>query len=130
MSTIDSIVSQEVAAAALKKDVEMLDGPISGGQGGAIEGTLTIMVGGKEEVFKQCQDIFAAYGILLAIVEREKSGRHQRVETSLLEGLVAVLGFQAALDVTHARELSRVKSGLLAESPAQDFARWALGQGL
>ena len=40
--------------------------------------------------------IFAAYGILLAILEREKSGKGQRVETSLLEGLVAVLGFQAA----------------------------------
>jgi len=62
MSTIDPIVSQEVAAAAQKKNVEMLDGPVSGGQGGAIEGTLTIMVGGKEEIFRQCQDIFAAMG--------------------------------------------------------------------
>jgi len=62
MSTIDPIVSQEVAAAAHKKNVEMLDGPVSGGQGGAIEGTLTIMVGGKEEIFRQCQDIFTAMG--------------------------------------------------------------------
>ena len=62
MSTIDPIVSQEVAALAQKKNVEMLDGPVSGGQGGAIEGTLTIMVGGKEEIFEQCKDIFAAMG--------------------------------------------------------------------
>ena len=40
--------------------------------------------------------IFATYGILLALIEREKSGKGQRVETSLLEGLVAILGFQAA----------------------------------
>lgn len=40
--------------------------------------------------------IFCAYGILLALIEREKSGRGQRVETSLLEGLVALLGLQAA----------------------------------
>jgi crotonobetainyl-CoA:carnitine CoA-transferase CaiB-like acyl-CoA transferase len=40
--------------------------------------------------------IFATYGILLALIEREKSGRGQRVESSLLEGLVAILGFQAA----------------------------------
>ncbi|NIQ39919.1 MAG: CoA transferase [Proteobacteria bacterium] len=40
--------------------------------------------------------IFAALGILLALIEREKSGEGQRVESSLLEGLVAVLGFQAA----------------------------------
>ncbi len=40
--------------------------------------------------------IFAAYGILAALREREKSGQGQFLETSLLEGLVSVLGFQAA----------------------------------
>jgi len=40
--------------------------------------------------------IFAAYGILAALVERNKSGLGQYIETSLLEGLVAVLGFQVA----------------------------------
>ena len=40
--------------------------------------------------------IFAAYGVLLALVERGKSGKGQRVETSLLEGLIAILGLQAA----------------------------------
>ena len=40
--------------------------------------------------------IFAAYGILMALIEREKSGQGQRVETSILEALIAVLGVQAA----------------------------------
>ncbi|NIO06326.1 MAG: CoA transferase [Proteobacteria bacterium] len=40
--------------------------------------------------------IFGMYGILLALIERERSGEGQRVETSILEGLIAVLGFQAA----------------------------------
>ena len=40
--------------------------------------------------------LFATYGILCALIEREKSGRGQFLETSLLEGLIAVLGFQAA----------------------------------
>jgi crotonobetainyl-CoA:carnitine CoA-transferase CaiB-like acyl-CoA transferase len=40
--------------------------------------------------------IFAAYGIALALLERKNSGKGQRIEISLLEGLVAVLGFQAA----------------------------------
>jgi len=40
--------------------------------------------------------IFAALGILMALLERDKSGKGQRVESSLLEGLVAILGFQAA----------------------------------
>ena len=41
--------------------------------------------------------MFAAYGILMALLERERSGKGQRVETSLLEGLVALLGFQAGV---------------------------------
>jgi len=40
--------------------------------------------------------IFGMYGILLALLEREKSGQGQKVETSILEGLIAILGFQAA----------------------------------
>ncbi|MBI5966239.1 MAG: CoA transferase, partial [Deltaproteobacteria bacterium] len=40
--------------------------------------------------------IFAAYGILLTVIERNKSGLGQYIETSLLEGLVAILGFQVA----------------------------------
>lgn len=40
--------------------------------------------------------IFATYGIMMAMMERERSGQGQRVESSLLEGLIAVLGPQAA----------------------------------
>jgi crotonobetainyl-CoA:carnitine CoA-transferase CaiB-like acyl-CoA transferase len=40
--------------------------------------------------------LFAAYGVLSALFERQRSGKGQRVETSLLEGLIAVLGYQAA----------------------------------
>ncbi len=40
--------------------------------------------------------LFATYGILAALIERQKTGRGQYVDTSLLEGLIAVLGFQAA----------------------------------
>ena len=40
--------------------------------------------------------MFGMYGVLLALIERERSGEGQWVQTSLLEGLIAVLGFQAA----------------------------------
>ena len=48
MSTIDPSVSRKVARMLAPKGVEMLDGPVSGGETGAQAGTLTIMVGGKE----------------------------------------------------------------------------------
>ena len=40
----------------------MLDAPVSGGEIGAIQGTLAIMVGGEEKVFDDCMEIFKAVG--------------------------------------------------------------------
>ena len=51
MSSIAPSVSQRIAAACAEKGVEMLDAPVSGGEPGAVAGTLAVMVGGKQEVF-------------------------------------------------------------------------------
>jgi len=62
MSSINPLVSQEIEKELRKKGVEMLDAPVSGGETGAIQRTLAIMVGGEEKVFKDCVDIFNAVG--------------------------------------------------------------------
>ena len=51
MSSINPVASKEIAAALAEKGVEMLDAPVSGGEPKAIDGTLSFMVGGKQEVF-------------------------------------------------------------------------------
>ena len=51
MSTISPIVSQKVGQALEAKGVRMLDAPVSGGEKGAIDGVLSIMVGGDQAVF-------------------------------------------------------------------------------
>ncbi|MBT9167457.1 MAG: 2-hydroxy-3-oxopropionate reductase [Syntrophomonadaceae bacterium] len=62
MSTIAYKVTRKIAAEAEARGVEMLDAPVSGGEQGAIDGMLSIMVGGKREVFEHCLDIFYAMG--------------------------------------------------------------------
>jgi 2-hydroxy-3-oxopropionate reductase len=62
MSSINPLVSQEIEKELRKKGVEMLDAPVSGGETGAIQGTLAIMVGGKEKVFNESVEIFKAVG--------------------------------------------------------------------
>jgi len=62
MSTISPTVTQRIAEKLAEKDVEMLDAPVSGGDTGAIAGTLAIMVGGKKEVFERCKPVFEAMG--------------------------------------------------------------------
>ncbi len=62
MSTISPVVTEELAAAVKEKGVGMLDAPVSGGDVGAIEGTLSIMVGGEEEDFERAKPLFEAMG--------------------------------------------------------------------
>src|SRR5262245_33585853 len=62
MSTISPSVTREIATAVQVKGIQFLDAPVSGGEGGAIAGTLSIMVGGEPEVFSSCLPIFQAMG--------------------------------------------------------------------
>jgi 2-hydroxy-3-oxopropionate reductase len=52
MSSINPLVTKEIARRLEEKKVEMLDAPVSGGEKGAIEGTLAIMVGGKARFWR------------------------------------------------------------------------------
>ncbi len=62
MSSIAPLASQEIAAEVAKKGVEMLDAPVSGGEPKAKDGTLSIMVGGKKELFDRCSEILSKMG--------------------------------------------------------------------
>lgn len=60
MSSIDPTESKAISAELAKKDVDMLDAPVSGGEPKAIDGTLSVMVGGKKETFDKYYDLMMA----------------------------------------------------------------------
>ena len=62
MSTISPVVTEELSEKAKEKGASMLDAPVSGGDVGAIEGTLSIMVGGSEEDFERARPLFEVMG--------------------------------------------------------------------
>jgi 2-hydroxy-3-oxopropionate reductase len=62
MSTISPLVSQKIGAALAEKSVTMLDAPVSGGEKGAIDGVLSIMVGGDKAMFEKVLPILQAMG--------------------------------------------------------------------
>ena len=62
MSSIAPAISQKIAKSCETSGAEFLDAPVSGGEPGAIEGTLAIMVGGKQSVFDSSQSIFESVG--------------------------------------------------------------------
>ncbi len=62
MSSINPVASKEIAAELAKKNIEMLDAPVSGGEPKAVDGTLSFMVGGKQEVFDAYKPMLEAMG--------------------------------------------------------------------
>ena len=62
MSTISPVVTEELAEKVKGRGASMLDAPVSGGDVGAIEGTLSIMVGGSEEDFDRAKPLFDVMG--------------------------------------------------------------------
>jgi 3-hydroxyisobutyrate dehydrogenase-like beta-hydroxyacid dehydrogenase len=62
MSTISPVATRSMVARLAEKGVEMLDAPVSGGDVGAINGTLSIMVGGKPEMFGRVKPLFDCMG--------------------------------------------------------------------
>lgn len=61
-SSINPVASKEIYAVLQEKGIEMLDAPVSGGEPKAIDGTLSFMVGGKQEVFDTCKDMLLSMG--------------------------------------------------------------------
>lgn len=78
MTTQSPAVTRAIAARYAAAGVELLDAPVSGGEQGAIDGTLSIMVGGKPEVFERCRPVFEALG--KTIVHCGPSGAGQVVK--------------------------------------------------
>ncbi len=74
MSSINPLTTKEVAQELNKKNVEMLDAPVSGGQEKAEAGTLAFMVGGKKEVFDRCKSILEVMGKSVILIGDIGSG--------------------------------------------------------
>ena len=62
MSSINPVASKEIAAVLAEKGVEMMDAPVSGGEPKAIDGTLSFMVGGKQEIFDTYKPLLETMG--------------------------------------------------------------------
>lgn len=77
MSTISPVSARILAGVAEARGVEMLDAPVSGGEIGAINATLSIMVGGKESAFNRALPIFQALGNAERIVLIGEAGAGQ-----------------------------------------------------
>ena len=84
MSTISPTVTREIASRLREKGAHMLDAPVSGGQSGAIQGTLAIMVGGEQEVVETCMPVFQAMGQRIVHVGPNGAGQTAKLVNQIL----------------------------------------------
>jgi len=87
MSSIAPLASREIAAELATKGVEMLDAPVSGGEPKAVEGTLAIMVGGKQEVFDKVKDILLKMGASAVLCGNIGAGNVTKLANQIIVAL-------------------------------------------
>ena len=87
MSTISPAATRRVAATLAKKEVHMLDAPVSGGETGARDGTLSIMVGGDAEIFEKVRPLFEALGTSIVHVGEQGAGQVVKCCNQIVVGM-------------------------------------------
>jgi 2-hydroxy-3-oxopropionate reductase len=132
MSSITPQTSVEVARAAAAKGVQVLDAPVSGGEAGAVEGVLSIMVGGEQDTFDAALPLLEALGKTIVLCGPHGAGQTVKAANQLIvavniqavaEAVVFLeksgVDLEAALDVLNgglagSTVLTRKKDGILA----------------
>jgi 2-hydroxy-3-oxopropionate reductase len=87
MSSIAPLVSKEVGAKLAEKGIEMLDAPVSGGEPKAIDGTLSIMVGGKQSVFDRFLPLLQKMGSSIVLCGDIGAGNTTKLANQIIVAL-------------------------------------------
>ncbi|MDQ0338106.1 2-hydroxy-3-oxopropionate reductase [Caldalkalibacillus uzonensis] len=127
MSTISPVVARNLSEEARKYGASMLDAPVSGGEPGAIQGTLSIMVGGSTEDFERAKPLFEVMGKTITLVGEAGAGQIvkacNQIVVALTIGAVSealVLGSKAGVNPA---KILDVLSGGLAGNKVMEVRR-------
>jgi 3-hydroxyisobutyrate dehydrogenase len=105
-TTASADIARELEATARDQGKQFIDAPVSGGQAGAENGTLTIMCGGEPAAFERAEPVMAAYGRAVTLMGPAGAGQltkmvNQLCIAGLVQGLAEALNFgmRAGLDM-------------------------------
>ena len=109
MSSINPVASKEIAAELAKKNIEMLDAPVSGGEPKAIDGTLSFMVGGKQEVFDRFKPVLESMGTSVVLCGDVGAGN----TTKLANQIIVACNIQAVAEALTLAKMAGVDPELV-----------------
>jgi 3-hydroxyisobutyrate dehydrogenase-like beta-hydroxyacid dehydrogenase len=115
-TTASAQVARELAAEASRRGFHFLDAPVSGGQSGAENGVLTVMVGGEPRAFERAQPVIASFARAVTLIGPSGAGQlakmmNQICVVGVVQGLAEAIdfGLRAGLDVQ--RVLDTISKG-------------------
>ena len=110
-TTASATIARELAAAAAARGFDFLDAPVSGGQAGAENGVLTVMIGGEAAVFERAKPVIQHYARMMNLIGPAGSGQlakmvNQICIAGLVQGLAEGLHLaqKAGLDIPKVME--------------------------
>jgi len=114
MSTINPNAAREIGATLAERGIDFLDAPVSGGEVGAINASLTIMVGGRPEVFAKVQPLFEKMGKSVTLIGASGAGQVAKACNQILTG-VGVLAVAEAFNFAarNGVDVAKVREALL-----------------
>ena len=95
MSSISPIIARKLAVEAEKRTCDMLDAPVSGGQAGAISGSLSIMIGGKTSAVQRAMPIFEKLGKNIVHVGDAGAGQITKAANQMVVGATIAIVSEA-----------------------------------
>ncbi len=118
MSTINPNAARTIAARLAEQGIDFLDAPVSGGEIGAINAALTIMVGGKAEVFERVKPLFDKMGKSVTLIGDSGAGQVAKACNQILTGV----GVLAVAEAFNFAQKSGVDAGKVREALLGGFA--------
>ena len=119
MSTIAPQAARDIGRRLAEHDIDFLDAPVSGGESGAIQATLTIMVGGRADVFARVEPLFACLGKTITLIGEVGAGQvakacNQIVGAATIAAVAEALVFARRSGVDPARVRQAMLGGVAA----------------
>jgi 3-hydroxyisobutyrate dehydrogenase-like beta-hydroxyacid dehydrogenase len=115
-TTASAEVARELHAVAASRGIHFLDAPVSGGQAGAQNGVLTVMVGGEEEAFARAEPVIASFARMVGLMGPSGAGQltkmvNQIAIAGLVQGLAEAIHFARRVDLDVEKVIGVISKG-------------------
>ena len=116
MTTTSPMLSEKIYKTAAEKGIYELDAPVSGGDTGARNGTLAIMVGGDKAAFDECMPVFEAMGTNIRYEGKAGNGQHVKMANQIaiagaVSGVAEAVRYAMAMGVDVDTMLDTISNG-------------------